>query len=175
MKLMEVTGKIMRENEDQTLAPRKIITLIESETFTEAETVALQYLNSLTNYTEHTEIASIKKCDYSGVSFNETITVEEDLLMKLSEYTPAEDEGRFYELICAFEEITESGKPKITKEKFIVPAESQIEAIQKLDNEMREVTLPHKVVNGKETPIYSALLLNDIYKIAKQEFDSKNE
>lgn len=166
MNLFEVTAKIMVEQENETLKMQKRVILVEGETFTEMEAVATEWLSGQTQYGENTIIEGIKRVKYSGISFNETLAFEHDLMFELTEYTPEEEDGRFWELQVAFMEESDNGKEKVTKEKFIMPALSQKEAITRLEEEMAECTLDWKVVTGKETPVYACLVSNDTFKIA---------
>lgn len=167
MNLMEFTGKILIEKEGGALETVKRVLLVEGDTFTELEAVANEWLNSNTNYQEQTIIEGIKRVKYSSIYHNDTLSVDEDKLMGLTEYTPTESHSRFWELTVQFDEETDKGKIKSTKEKFIMPAETQKEAITRLEAEMSECMMSWKVVNGKETVIYACLVNNDAYGLVK--------
>lgn len=171
MNLFEVVGKIMAEQENETLKMEKKVLFIEGETFTEMEAVAMEWLNNNTNYAENTVIEGIKRVKYSDISFNETLTVDPDLLFGLTEYTPEDEEGRFWELTVQFDEEQDNGKMKSTKEKFIMPANSGKGAMVRMEEKMEEVMMPWKIVNCKELPVYACLVMNDTYKLANPDHD----
>ena len=155
----------MVEQEDQSLKVEKRILLVEGDTFTEMEKVGLEWLNQNTMYQETVSIEGIKIAKIQSLYCNERLAINVDRMFSLTEYTPEAAEGRFWELTAQFEEELDSGKIKFTKEKYVMPANSQKEAITSLEKEFSKCEMPWKIINGKETPIYAALVYNDTHTI----------
>jgi len=158
MNLFKITGRITAENSEGELSVRKRVVLLEVSSFTEAEVVAQDYLNTLTNYTDNTVVDKIERVQFSGVSLNDVIAYTPDTAGSFVEYIPYEFEDMFWELTVAFEEEAGKNKVKVVKEKFIMPASSQKDAIIRLEDELKNVTFTYKIVNGKVTDLYSALI-----------------
>lgn len=155
----------MVEQEDQSLKVEKRILLVEGDTFTEMEKVGLEWLNQNTMYKETVSIEGIKIAKIQALYCNETLAIDIDRMFSLTEYTPEDVEGRFWELTAQFEEELDSGKIKFIKEKYIMPANSQKDAITRLEKEFSKCEMPWKIINGKETAIYAALVYNDTHSI----------
>lgn len=166
MNLFEVTAKMMVEEDSGALKLKKRVIIVNCFTFTEAENVSLEYINSIAgNYKEHILIEGIKRIKISNIYLppdKKDLDITEDAVKGMTEIIPVyEDEINFHELNIAFMELDNCGKEKIVKEKFLQAASSQKEAISLFEDELSETSLAWKVASGKETAIYSILLLNE--------------
>jgi len=168
---MEIKGSVMQEQEDQSIKLKKITLLVEGDSFAEMEAIGMEWLNSTTMYTENTIIDGVKRVGYAGVKVNDTLSIEVNQLHGLTQYTPESEDGSFFELQVHFEEEGANGKPKIIKDKFVVPALSQKEAIIKLEGYLQTSMLPWKIPSGKELDVYACLVLNETYQLSQMEDD----
>ena len=163
--LFKVNGKIMIVKEDETAKMEKRVFLVQGTSFTEIEAVATEYINEISpGFEETMSIEKIEKAKYSDITKNKSIDWEESVI-NLIEYFPVEDEDAFWELDVAFIDEQENGKDKVTKEKFLMPASSQKEAIVRLEEKLKTTEQPWSVVGGKITDIYAVLVTDDFHKV----------
>jgi len=159
MSLFEVSGKLMTEDDSGKLSVEKRVLLVEGHTFTDIECVFLDWLNKRTEFPEHTVIESIKRVKIEKIYENEILTITDSNGMR--ELIPEDKDNSLWELTSQFELTNETGTIKYIKEKYIVPAESQKDAIVRLEKIQSDTFADGcKIVNGKESSYYACLVIN---------------
>ena len=156
--LMEIIGFANLEDGNGDLKNTKIIVVAEGNSFAEMEMVGLEYINSLTTYPENTYIESIKKVKYAGgVIYNENL-MDSGINHGLVEYIPEDKKCNFWLMNVAFVVDVKKGKEKVENEKYLIPALTQLEAVTRLSEEVKDTVMDWKITEGKEMKIYSVLV-----------------